>query len=340
MSQKLAASFQIQNLAGDLGLDTKKNPVTAILKYCDERVKDYMSQLGDCSSLLEMLDWLAGMLSTSFEIIRNDNDLQEIKKKYLYNNESIFAKLDDYLSGDQDFGVTFRLQHREEWESQYVSIIDCRGDKAARAYFTKWHEVAHLLTLTKQMRLSFRRTHSSSGSNDPEERLMDVLAGRFGFYPPITHQRIEDQISFASIDALRRQLCPEASQQSCLINFSKFWPSPCVLVRAEMGLKKREEAQLNQGGFFFHDGPPPSLRAIRVTCNDAAREIGFVVFPNMRVPENSVIYRTFKNGILYDEAQEDLSSWEASDGRKLPKQIIIVKTRYNWNGVDALLIPL
>jgi hypothetical protein len=119
-----------------------------------------------------------------------------------------------------------------------VSVIDCRGQKAWRAYFTKWHEIAHLLVLTDQMRLSFRRTQAHAVNNDPEEILMDVIAGKFGFYPPIVSSHADGAISFDRIDSLRMQLCPEASLLSSQINFVKAWPEPCLLVHGKLAVKR------------------------------------------------------------------------------------------------------
>jgi Zn-dependent peptidase ImmA (M78 family) len=106
----------------------------------------------------------------------------EVKNDYLAKGEKRFVELSDFLAKEDDFGVTFRLGNRELWELEFVSIIDCRGNKSVRAYFTKWHEIAHLMTQTQQMRFAFRRTHSSD-QNPDEERLMDAIAGRFGFSP-------------------------------------------------------------------------------------------------------------------------------------------------------------
>jgi hypothetical protein len=205
----LRTSPQIHKLASDLRIKIKKDddPVSAILKYCERRIKNMLEGVTDCATLSQMLDWIANKVGTSFEVIFNDEDLQRIKQKYLAQKEAAFVRLEDEFS-DEVFGVTFKLLHCEPWEPQYVSIIDCRGDKAARGYFTKWHEIAHLLTQTEQMRLVFRRTHSSANCGDPEERLMDVVAGKFGFYSPFVHSFIKEEISFEAIENLREKLCP------------------------------------------------------------------------------------------------------------------------------------
>ena len=39
-----------------------------------------------------------------------------------------------------------------------LEVIDSRGEKLARKFFTKWHEIAHLLTLKDQLEFVFHRT--------------------------------------------------------------------------------------------------------------------------------------------------------------------------------------
>ncbi|MCI0392345.1 MAG: hypothetical protein MOB07_26735 [Acidobacteria bacterium] len=339
MKSKQRRPFQLYKLAEDLGLDADNDPIRSILGYCEKHIVEMMADNDDCQTLSQMLDWVANKVGTTFEMIRTDDELREVQQRYLQRKERGFIQLGKDLS-DEVFGQTIKLNNQEPWEPQYVSVIDCRGAKAARAYFTKWHEIAHLLTMTKQMRLVFRRTHNSVSKQDPEERLMDEIAGRFGFYPPLVHRHITDEISFELIENLRQQLCPEASLQSSLINFIKYWPAPCILLHAEMGYRRDEESKLAQQGFFFLDPPEAALRAVAVSTNERAREEGFAIHENMRVPEKSVISQVFFGDSLSDEAEEDLSWWEASNGARLPARPIRVKARRISQSAEALVFPL
>lgn len=213
-----------------------------------------------------------------------------------------------------------RRHKQQPHEPPFVSVIDCRGDKGSRRYFTKWHEVAHLITMTDQLRLVFRRTQCSTQSKDPEEALMDIIAGRFGFRPPADFQFESEEISFDAIDNLRQQLCPEASKRAALISFLKFWPTPCMLITARMGMRKRDELQGVQSTFDFVKVPAQHLRAVYVTQSDMARETGFSIFRNMRIPSSSVIHRVYSDGLDYLEAQENLDMWESSEGGSLPSR--------------------
>jgi hypothetical protein len=337
----LHESAQVYQLARDLKIKVSKpnELVPAIMQYCEQRIGQLMPGLPGCETLTEMLEWVANRLGTSFVMIHTDEDLQRVKQEYLERRELGFVQLEDELA-PHVFGLTIKLQHREPWEQEFVSIIDCRGEKAMRAYFTKWHELAHLLTLTSQKKVVFKRTHASVNGNDPVERLMDIIAGYFGFYPQIARKFMNGELSFNAIERLREQLCPEASLQSALINFVRGWSHPCILLRAEPALKKDEEAQLCQGRFDFLDAPQPALRVVQVSTNDLAREKRFTIHKNMRVPEHSIINWVFSGAVLYDKAEECLSWWETSNGTRLPRCGVRVKAKRSGLSVEALVMPL
>ena len=336
MSPKLNQSDKIWKLAADLGIKTSNDTVADILKFCEKRIKKILKEATDCSSLSDFLHWVANKLGTSFVEIHSDSDLEVVKTKYLKKGEKIFATLNQEFS-DNVLGITYRIMNREPWEPQFVSIIDCRGSNARKAYYTKWHEIAHLLILTDQSRLCFMRTVHLS-DKDPEEVMVDIIAGKFGFYNPLIKPHITGEISFEQIESLRESLCPEASNQSSLIGFVKAWPEPCILVLCKEGLKKSEKRQAAQSS-FFEDLPVPVLRAVKVTANEAAKELDLKIFENMRVPEHSIIYDVHSGRADYAEDVEDLSWWKTSSGDVLPKQKILIKARNYWGDTYALIIP-
>jgi hypothetical protein len=333
---RLRQSTKIWKLAEDLGIKTSNDPVSDILNLCEKRIRKLLKGATDCHSLSDFLSWIAGKLGTSFEEIYSDNDLMQIKEKYLKQGEKIFVTLDQELSDDMP-GITYRRSNREAWEFPFVSIIDCRGKNAKRAYYTKWHELAHLLVLTDQSRLCFTRTLHLP-EKDPEEQMVDIIAGKFGFYSPFIKPHINGEISFEQIDFLRQSLCPEASNQSSLIGFVKAWPDPCILLLCKAGLKKSEARQAIQTS-FLDELPVPVLRAVKVTVNEAAKEMNIKIFENMRVPEHSIIHSVYNCMTDYAEALEDLSWWETSDGIILPKHNILVKAKNYWGNIHALIIP-
>ena len=205
--------LEIITLAKDLGIRTKNDPFAEIVKFCEKKVAILLAEMDECESLTDFLEWIGHKANTKFIEVHGIDDLRDTANEYTQRNEKAFANLENELSGEV-YGITYRLQNPEDWENQHVSIIDCRDSKVARAYFTKWHEIAHLLTLTDQTRLVFRRTHASLNGGIPEERLMDVIAGKLGFYGGVFHKHIKDEISFEEIERLRLLLCSEASKQA------------------------------------------------------------------------------------------------------------------------------
>lgn len=334
----LKRNYKIHALAGDLGIKPSSDPIREIVRFCEKRIRRFLHDFPDCKTLSQLLEISASKLGTKFEEIHSDTELVEVRGRYLRQSEKAFAGLHEELSANV-FGVTFKRLNRKAWELPYVSVIDCRGEKQFRSYYTKWHELGHLLILTDQMRLAFRRTHFGLDDKDPEEALVDVIAGAFGFLPDLVSPLAKGQPSFDQIENIRITICPEASQQASLIGIAKAWPTPCILLQAQMALKRGERRELVQGTLGLQDKPKEVLRAVQVTMNDAARSANFVIFPNMRVPERSIIHRVFAGETVTSPTVEDLSIWESSDGNHLPAAKVFVQARQSWDGVRALITP-
>jgi len=334
----LKRSYKIHALAGDLGLRMSEDPVRDILKFCEKRVRQFLREFPDCATLSEFLELAASKLGTRFEEVHSDDQMEDVRTRYLRQGEKSFATLHEEL-GTKVFGVTFRRTSKKAWEPPFVSVIDCRGEKRFRSYYTKWHELAHLLILTDQMRLTFRRTHFGLDEKDPEEALVDVIAGAFGFFPELIRPQAHGLPSFEKIESLRLRICPGASQQAATIGIAKAWPNPCILLRAEMALKRGERRALSQETLGFGGEPTAVLRAVHVSPNDAARNMNLTIFPNMRVPERSVIFGVFSKQLADSQALENLSWWESSDGTQLTDADVLVQARHSWDGVHALITP-
>lgn len=115
-------------------------------------------------------------------------------------------------------------------------VIDARGERKHRAWFTKWHELGHLLILGSGSRESFCRTHQPELIRDPEEALVDRIASGCAFHPELV-KRFFDRapLTFGRIDEIRSDLCPDASIQSSRIGIVQAWPVPCLLLECRWG---------------------------------------------------------------------------------------------------------
>lgn len=337
---RLDGSLKIQKLAHDLGLSAGAKPCGVILAALTKRVRK-VCHTYQCLSLKDLLNAVAADAKATFLEIETDAQLEDIQVQFVKRGELIFGNLVNDLSRRDDYGLTIKLVKPEPWECPYVCVIDCRGEKRIRSYFTKWHELAHLLTLTPQTRLMFRRSHSRECAADPEEKLMDVIAGAFGFFADLMPRASQQEVSFEGIAAIRQEFCPEASVQASLIGIVKAIPTPCILLQVEPATTKSEAERFKQGPNLFGTTPMPefTLRAVHATVNSAAREADIQFIKNWRVPSASVIHRVFETG-AYAEADEDLSWWKASSGSQLPPLPVRVKAQKVWGGVQVLIAPL
>ena len=227
MAPKLSRNLTIRTLATDLGLKPSEDPVSEIVRFCHKQVKRFLADLPSCcSNPAELLHLVANKLRTEFREVHCDQDLDDVRREFLDKKEAGFISLHQELDG-RVLGITLKRLNPEPWDLSYVSVIDCRGDNLRRAYFTKWHELVHLLILTDQSRLVFRRTHTPEQCKSPEEALVDVVAGTLAFYPDLVRPHARGEISFEAIESLRQKLCPSASQQSALLGITQL--SDCSL---------------------------------------------------------------------------------------------------------------
>src|SRR5712692_9054593 len=176
MPPRLVDKPEVLALAQDLGLKPSDNALQDILRYVRKRVRTYLKEV-PCERLSDLLRLVATKVDTLILEVHSDNDLRKIREQYAADDEFGFAEIESEFASPQTFGITYRLKAPRPAQRRFVSVIDCRGEKGFRSYFTKWHELAHLLTLTPQQRLKFYRTHVPADEKDPEESVMDAIAG-------------------------------------------------------------------------------------------------------------------------------------------------------------------
>jgi hypothetical protein len=102
-------------------------------------------------------------------------------------------------------------------------------------------------------------------------------------------------------------------------------------------MKKSDAERVAHGALARENAPSLSLRAVRVTANEAARAADFFIPENMRVPKRSVIAQVFDGADAEMNAEEDLSWWTSSDGERLKAMAVRVVVRRMQDGVQALV---
>lgn len=338
---RLDQESDVVALARELGL--RGHPVEAVVGFCEERIGCWAADAGGVKSVAALEQLVAGRLQLTFEDVCSDDELEQIIGKYVAEREYVFATLRDEL-GPTTFGLTIKRKHRRPAAGgKYVAVIDCRGEKAARRFFTRWHEVAHLLVLEKELAAPVRRS-----THDPVERLMDEIAGRVGFYEPIfgpvfAREHCKPLLELRTVEAIRTAYCDRASFQATLFACQRRMNTPVVYVEAEMKYKAEEERRLRSGQrrSLADDPPVAKLRVGLAVPNEAANDGGFRIAPNMRVPAGSIIHKLHFDANAEEAfGSENLVAWEFSNGNSLPDCEVWVDARKVGERVIAVVQPV
>lgn len=337
----------IVEVARHLGVPLHGDVHSAIVTRCVDLVTDWVTNLGPVAGLPALLELVAAKLCVHFEVIRSDEDVAEIARTYLKQREFAFATIDSDFRRATD-AIVIRLEHAPPHSNKvYVAVIDGRGQKSARVWFSKWHEIAHLLAEPPQRGLVFRRTETTK--RDPLERLMDDIGGALAFYGPLFRPLIARRFADEQCEppTLHRLLqvheehCGFASAHATLNAIVKHLSTPLVLVEARMAVKASEEIASASVDMFPHDVTSrEQLRAVTVLRNDAATKRGLYIPRNMRVPSASVIASVHANTSRSEPANstENLAWWTSSN-RSLPAQQVVVEAKRFNNRVLALIRP-
>lgn len=342
---RLNSAQEIITLASELGVDWRNQPAQNIVEFCLGKIGQWIKESGPVTSIAELEKLACKRLSLVFEEVWNDEDLDQIIRKYVKAGEPVFASLKMDL--DEKTYATLLERHNITHNAQdrYVAVIDCRGEKALRRFFTRWHEIAHLLTLVRQLELPF---HRSRDDDSPLERMMDAVAGEVGFYKPIFVPvlnevlRTCDRFSFQMAELIRARYSSEASFQSTLFAAIRGMPTPIIYLEAGMGFKKEEEATLQSSQLNLLPMAPPAakLRVITVMQNEAAKERRFRIDRNMAVPPKSLIAAYFENSNLSPaEGVEELSGWLHSNGKPVGQGEVHIEARFHAGRVMAIVQP-
>jgi hypothetical protein len=336
---------QVIQLASELGLNWKADPVNQITAYCAKKIAAWIKPFESAITIDGIQRIVCSKRGLVFEEFRSWQELEAIIEKYVSLGDRAFAALHNDFSNPAIYATLMRRANPDpRAHDQYVAVIDCRGMTEARRSFSKWHEIAHLLTLRRQLQFPY---HRSTMKRDPMERLMDIIAGEIAFYPPLFEPLIRGQIkrakglTFQVVEEVRQQFCPTASFHSTLIACAKLHRQPTICLEAGMCLKNAEQAQLNsrQAELFAPKIPRAKLRILAAVPNAAARARKLGVHYHMAVPDESVISRALQLVSGTDvQGRENLGVWRHSDGTALRATAVTIEARRVGDTVIGLLI--
>ena len=294
--KQLARNLHIPD-SGDCLRELREHAIASVRQM----LKDWSVE-----TIAELRSLVADKLSVKIEFIHEDQDTERLADKYGQVMAGFRQLLRaEFIKSDTE-GLLIDNPKPGKGGRDYLVIVDARGSRKIRAYFTAWHELAHLLLYPRRQAVleGFRRTPTPEAKlKDPVESAVDHIAGLLAFWEPLFKPALLNtacgDLSLEAIELACAQVAPGASLQAACLAAVRMWEEPVVFVTAAVSRKR--------------DGSSPSLRVQNIVANDAAREIGCEVRRQMRIPPGSVISNAF--GDIFGKRHcglENQADWEVS----------------------------
>ena len=344
---RLDSNPVVMQLARDLGLPWRINAVARIRDHALAIVDECRARCPWAVSVADLRSALCDRLSVCLETVSTDDDFDRITCAHGFSEAERRQLVDEFDNRDVEGWLVCSPVHRPG-RRHYVAIVDGRGDRAPRAYFTAWHEIAHLIVTPPQLAFEgFRRSIPVNKRKDPVESMVDAVAGELAFFPPFIRPILEVELSstgrlgFDVIEFVRLRAAPEASFYAAAIACVKLSSTPVLLVRIAPALKASEKAARSSPQLAMPidmHRPTEKLRVVDVIASAAPTTLR--IFKNMRVPLDSVLVSAHESETdVVLTAIEDQSSWETSSGGALPPQSICVEVMRRGSYVYGLIQP-
>jgi hypothetical protein len=327
---QLGTNPRVIKLAKDLGLPHRGDCLADIRGFAMKRVEQIVAESPVSVDNLEVLRRIvADKFRVKLEFIYEDADVERIAAKYPSFHGGLLPRLQREFLTDDTEGITLERDEWEPFQFRYLAVIDARGDRGARAYFTAWHELTHLLIHPEQLPFpGFRRSPPPAAiAKDPLESVVDHVAGNVAFYPPFfgpvvtAEVQRERTFNFGVVETARAAAAPSASLFAATMASINYAPAPTLFVAVNMALRKDEERanrSPQQAFDFAHRELAERLRAVTVVQGGLASGSSFAIHRNMRIPDQSVLAQAYASSVdVTLTADEDQSWWEASERGRL-----------------------
>lgn len=350
---RLGTDPAVMRIARRLGLPNQGDCLPRIQDHALAQIKRMVSDF-PVRTLNELLMLVAARLSVQLEWIRSDEDLDRLINFYQPHLPTFRGVLREEFINQDTEGLLLRNPCREPGARKYIAIIDARGERASRAYFTAWHELTHMLvTPPPEVFSGVRRSPSEAKKKrDPEEALVDRVASRLAFYEPLfapalQHARSEEgAFNFKAIERARETVAPDASLYATALASLRIISKPACLVQVDLGLKEEERRRSQSGQLDLPLGfepiePEPMLRVVQISSNQRAMTSPIRIFRNMRVPPKSVLHQAYDAMYSGDwEAIENQGWWETSQEGPLPSLPLHISAVRRGSYVYGLIVAM
>lgn len=348
----LTADRRLVRLASDLGLPHDKRSRAGVREYALARFEKLLADSPlDPDSPDELLKAVAAVLNVQLERLDSTEDIQSLADRYASGFPGLEKTLrQEFIESDTE-GLTLQRPRPDPRLRRYLAIVDGRGGKAYRAYFSDWHELTHLLVWPEQLELEgVRRTPpKQQREKDPVESLIDSIAGELAFYDPLFIPVLEKAVAktgslnLDAIEHARESFSESASFYGAARAAVRAVDRPACFVSVKPQLKKAQRRRLNseQGELKLgveDESPDPPLRIVDFWSNPATEDSPLELHQHMRVPERSVLHEVHDSPHPQTKSRiENQSWWETSGKGPYPSLPIRVEATRRGQWVYGLI---
>lgn len=341
-SERLAYQGELIAAAKRLGIPARGDIERSLIRHAIQTIRTWITAHGTPKNLSDLLNNVATSFAIQVIEIHSDADIEALLTSIPPTREPVLARLAAELDDSTD-AIILQRQNRAEWEMPYLAIINCRGWHRSRRYFSKWHEVIHLLLDGNQLRFAFRKR--AAKRKHPEEVLVDKIAGELAFHPdlfgPVFQTELEaaGRLTFEVVEEVRAKIAPDASRESTLYACLRSCPEPLFFLKARLLYKNSEKRQLDDllSGLNGIKLPRRRLRVLSSSTNDAAARLGIRFHDNMQVPEVSLVSRAFNHPEARVQGREPLDIWQTSSGGPIGHGRLSIEARRRGDEVWCLV---
>ena len=124
---KLDQQRDVVQMALELGLDWRNQPVQAIVDHCIQTCRRWIKDHGSIKSIADLERLVCEKLQLQFEEVRTDAELQDVIRKYVRLGDPVFLQLVDDLDEETYATLIERRAAASNAPDRYVAVVDLRG---------------------------------------------------------------------------------------------------------------------------------------------------------------------------------------------------------------------
>ena len=296
----------------------------AIISACKNLADHRCDMIDPAFTPAERLDALSDHASVHFEVVHTDQELDQVADRYAQAGELGFLTRRHRFDGDL-LAAILRRQIPAEGERTFVALVDARGNRKAREFFSQAHEVAHPI-LEPQLAFDFRE---ETDVRDAWEDLVDRVGAEMVFSGEPWRTAVGKAfahsagVTVGALSELRDIMADKASLTAIALAAANQANRAVLVVWA--------------GHEGSRQNPTPILRVLQSTPSAVATGDAIThIHRKRRVPDSSPIavsYRSRTDTFGF----EDLADWRDSQGVSLPAHRVWTAARATREGVFAII---